>query len=380
MNKVNMRITALARKEFLHVIRDSRSLYLALALPLVFLFLFGYAISLDVDHVKMAVCDQDQSAQSRELLETFTSSGYFRIIARTSRPDDLNVFLDRSDCRIGLLIPPGFAKAVKRMESPQIQILIDGTETNTANIVAGYVQGIGYVFSSRLRTGTLNRIGLQFSGPAGVETATRFLYNPELRSRNFIVPGLIAVIMAIIMTILSALAIVREQEKGTMEQLIVTPVRPWELMLGKMAPYWVIGLVDMLLIVLAGTFVFNVPLKGNLVFLFLVTGIFAFANLGIGLLISTFADSQQLATQLALVLGMLPNFILSGFMFPVGSMPLVLRLITCIIPSKYFMIVLRGIFLKGTGFFVLTAETATLTVFGLVLVGLASMRFRKKLV
>jgi ABC-2 type transport system permease protein len=377
---MNNRILAIVKKEILHVLRDPRSLTMAIGMPIVLLFLFGYAITLDIDNVYMAVCDFDKSLQSREFISSFTSSGYFKIISFVEKEEHLNLLLDRGYIKVGIIIPPGFKKKLSVGKPCDVQVLIDGVESNSANVIIGYVKGITYLFSSKVLLNFLNKQGISnFKNIPNIEGIFNAFYNPDLKSRNFIIPGLIAVIMTVIMTVLTSLTIVREKEKGTFEQLIITPVKPYELMLGKIAPYWVIGMIDMIFVTVVGVFIFHVPLKGSILLLFFITGIFAFSGLGIGLLISVISNSQQVANLLAMIFSFLPVFLLSGFMFPIKSMPSIIQYITVIIPAKYFLTVLRGIFLKGSGLYILLTETLVLLIFGVILIGIASLKFKKKL-
>ncbi len=377
---MNSKIYAIMKKEVLHIIRDPRSLVMALGMPMIFIFLFGYAITLDIDNVKITVCDHDKTKESREYIGSFASSGYFNISKFTDSEKELLYSLDSGYAKAGLVIPSGFGNTLIKNGKVEIQAVIDGSEANSTNVVMGYIRGLSYLYSGNITLKAMNKAGVaKIKNVPGLDANIKIFYNQEMKSRNFIIPGLIAVIMSVIMAILTSLTIVREKEKGTFEQLIVTPVKPYEVMIGKIIPYWVLGLLDMVLVVLVGTLVFNVPLKGNIIFLFFITGIFAFSGLGIGLLVSTLANTQQVANQVAMLLSFLPTFILSGFMFPIKSMPFVIQLFTVIVPAKYFLIVLRGVFLKGSGLVALFTEFIMLTIFGVVLILLSSMNFKKKI-
>lgn len=375
------RIFAIAKKEVLHIIRDPRSLILAMLIPIIFLLLFSYAITLDIDNVKMAVVDLDKTSKSREFIQSFAAAKYFQISQITEKEKELEYFLNKGESVLGVVIPKGFGKKISKGDEIKIQVLIDGTESNRANVVMGYVKGIVSFYSSKIIMDVMNKNGLAVKKDKGfLEGTFRSFYNPEMKSRNFIIPGLIAVIMSIILAILTSLTIIREKEKGTLEQLIVTPITSRELLFGKIIPYWFVGLLDMLLVVIVGTVIFNVPLKGNILFLFFSSGIFAFCGLGIGLLVSTIATTQQFAIQLSIILSILPSFILSGFLFPVKSMPKILQIVTYAVPAKYFLIILRGgIMLKGSGIYILFLETIILFFFGAILISLASLKFKKKL-
>ncbi|OGF48035.1 MAG: hypothetical protein A2452_04590 [Candidatus Firestonebacteria bacterium RIFOXYC2_FULL_39_67] len=377
---MNSKIYAIMKKEILHIIRDPRSLFMAIGMPMIFIVLFGYAINMDIDNVKIVVCNHDKTAKSREYISGFTASGYFNIISYTDRENDLVLSLDKGEAKAGLIIPAGFSDKLIKNKETKIQVVVDGADTNSTNIAVGYVRGISFLYTAKLTVETLNKNGLaKIKQTPGIESNIKIFYNQEMKSRNFIIPGLIAVIMSVIMGILTSLTIVREKEKGTFEQLIVTPVKPHEVIIGKIIPYWVLGMFDMFLVVLVGTLVFGVPLKGNIILLFFMTGIFAFSGLGIGLVVSALANTQQVANQVAMLISFLPVFILSGFMFPVKSMPVIIQAVTVIVPAKYFLLVLRGIFLKGSGLVVLFGELVVLTVFGFLFMLIASKNFKKKL-
>lgn len=377
---MNTKIYAIMKKEILHIVRDPRSLMMAIGMPIIFIFLFGYAITLDIDNVKMTVCDHDKTKESREYLSGFTSSGYFNIYQVTDNEKELLKTIDDGSAKVGVIIPVGFGDTLSRNSQVRVQIVTDGTEANSANIVMGYIRNISYLYSGKLTLQAMNKSGVaKVKNVPGLNANIKVLYNQEMKSRNFIIPGLIAVIMSVIMAILTSLTIVREKEKGTFEQLIVTPIKPHEVMIGKIIPYWILGMLDMILVVIVGMLVFGVPLTGNLFFLFFMTGIFAFSGLGIGLLVSTLSTSQQVANQVAVLVSFLPTFILSGFMFPIKSMPALIQAVTIVVPAKYFLIILRGVFLKGSGFLVLFGEFVILTVFGVVLIFITSKKFTKKL-
>jgi len=377
---MNSKIYAIMKKEILHIWRDPLSLIMALGMPMILIFLFGYAITLDIENVKITVCDHDKTKQSREYLNSFSSSGYFSILKVTDNDKELLRTLDDGSAKAGLIIPAGFGEGLSRNKTVQVQAMTDGSEANSTNVVMGYIRGISYLYSGNLTLEAMNKTGIsKIKNVPGLAPGIKVFYNQEMKSRNFIIPGLIAVIMSVIMAILTSLTIVREKEKGTFEQLIVTPVKPHEVMIGKIIPYWVLGMLDMVLVVLVGTLVFRVPLNGDIILLFFMTGIFAFSGLGIGLLVSTLANTQQVANQVAMLVSFLPTFILSGFMFPVKSMPVFIQLITVFVPAKYFLVVLRGVFLKGSGLAILFWELIILTLFGVVLIVLTSVNFKKKL-
>ncbi|HEX9633488.1 MAG TPA: ABC transporter permease [Gemmatimonadales bacterium] len=359
------RLWAVARKESIQLRRDPRSLALAFAIPALLLVLFGYAISLDVRNLDLAVLDQSRSEASRRLVSTFTSSGYFRVVAQLEAAAEVATTLERGRALLVLTIPPDFEHRLAGGGGAPVQILLDGSDANTATIARNYAQAIV----------------AGFQGAAGplVEPRTRIWYNETLESRNTIVPGLIAVIMSIIAAMLTALTIAREWERGTMEQLAATPVRRSEVVLGKLLPYVAIGIVDVVAAVLAGRLVFDVPLRGSVVLLAGLSLLFLVAALSWGLFVSAALKSQLLATQAALLTTYLPALLLSGFIFSIAAMPLTLQLATLIVPARYFVAITRGIFLKDVGLAVLWPEALALLVFAVGAVGLALRSFRKQL-
>ena len=366
------RLLAMARKEVLQLRRDPRSLILAFLLPVALLVFFGYAISWDVSDIRLVVVDQDHGARARELLDGFRASGRFTIAGRLERTAEIGPLLDRGQARIALVIPPRFGADLGAGRTAVVQAIVDGSDANTATIALGYAQAIVQQFSARTLLQT-RHVRLP------VTTATRIWYNEELASRNMIVPGLVAVIMMIIAGLLTSLTIAREWERGTMEQLASTPVSRLEVLLGKLLPYLGIGLVDVALCSLLGVVIFHVPFRGNVFFLMGASFAFLVGTLGLGLVISALARTQMLATQVGMIATFLPGFLLSGFMFPIDNMPLVLRLITYLVPARYFLVVTRGIFLKGVGPDVLWGEGLLMVLYAVLGLGLAVHSFRKEL-
>ena len=355
------RLSAVARKEVLHLRRDRRSLILAFLLPVILTVLFGYAISWDVDNIETAVLDQDRSKASRELLDAFRASGYFRLSTFLENPGEIKGLIDRSEVRIVLVIPPDFTRDLGAGRTARIQAIVDGSDANTANIAMGYARAIVQSYSLRITSE-----GPPFRPPIRVES--RVWYNEELSSRNMIVPGLVAVIMMIIAAMLTSLTIAREWERGTMEQLAATPVTRTEVVLGKMLPYIGIGLFDVFGVSAIGILLFAVPFRGSPLLFIPLSTAFLVGSLGMGMLISAVTRSQVLATQIAMVTTYLPAFLLSGFMFDVDVMPPVLKWLTYLIPARYFLVVTRGIFLKGVGAEVLWVQ-------GLLMIAFAGAGF-----
>ena len=363
------RLLSLIRKEFLHIIRDARSLYLAIGLPVVLVILFGYAITMDVRNIKIGIIDMDGTTVSRDLAARIEASPYFKVRFHSRSYSGFEELLQSGKIKLLLAIPSGLARDMQKGHDVTIQLLVDGSDNNTPHIALNYLNGMLQAFSLDILTQQLDFMGLaQSAAIPPVEVETRIWYNPDLRSVNFIVPGLIAFIMMILAAMLTSLTIAKEWENGTMEQLIASPARPLEIILGKLIPYFVLGLIQTALIIISGTWIFKVPLKGNLLLLFLVTGIFLICGLGIGLFISTVTRSQQLAFMLAIIFTMLPSFILSGFIFPISSMPKIIQYISHLVPAKYFLTIIRGIFLKGSDLSVFWPELVPLIIFSVVIV------------
>lgn len=371
------RLRAVARKEALHVRRDPRSLALALGLPMLMLVMFGYALTLDVDHVPFVVWDQSGTAQSRDLLAGFTASRYFDFQGAVENYRALERAIDNRDASLGLVIPPEFARQLDAGRAAPVQAVVDGSDSNTAAIVLGYAQGITTGFNQAVMLAQIRRVTSAVPSPA-LDLRPRIWFNPDLESRNFIVPGIMAVIMGLIAALLTSLTIAKEWERGTMEQLISTPVRPAELILGKLLPYLGIGMVDMVIAVLMAVFLFHVPLRGSVVLLFSVGGVFMVGTLAQGILISTLARQQLLASQVAMISTFLPAFLLSGFAFAIGNMPVVVQAITYIVPARYFVALVKGIFLRGVGVATLWPDILFLVVFALVVAGAAILLTGKK--
>jgi ABC-2 type transport system permease protein len=366
------RLTAVARKEVLHLRRDPRSLILAFLLPVLLTVLFGYAISWDVNDIETAVLDQDRSKASRALLDAFRSSGYFRLSTFLEDPREIRGLIDRSEARIVLVIPPDFTRDLGAGRTARIQAIVDGSDANTANIAMGYARGIVQSYSLQIAfDGARPRLPIR--------AESRVWYNEELSSRNMIVPGLVAVIMMIIAAMLTSLTIAREWERGTMEQLAATPVTRTEVVLGKMLPYIGIGLVDVVAVSAIGVLLFRVPFRGSPLLLMALSIAFLVGALGMGMLISAVTRSQVLATQIAMVVTYLPAFLLSGFMFDVKVMPALLEGLTYLIPARYFLVVTRGIFLKGVGLEVLGTPALLMVAFGLAGFVAAVSVFRKEI-
>ncbi|HEY6866050.1 MAG TPA: ABC transporter permease [Candidatus Eisenbacteria bacterium] len=366
------RLMAVVRKEVRQFRRDTRSLVLAFVLPLVLLVFFGYAITWDVNDIRMAVLDQDHGSQARKLIDAFHAAGRFSLVATLQRPAEIGPLLDRGNVRMVLVIPPDFGADLGAGRTAKVQAIVDGSDANTATIAIAYTQAIVQQFGSSLLLQTRD-------APLPVDVRTRVWFNEELSSSNMIVPGLVVLIMMIIAGLITSLTIAREWERGTMEQLASTPVTGLEVVLGKLLPYLVIGLADVAVTSVVGVLLFHVPFRGNVLFLVVPTFLFLAGTLGLGLAISAVSRTQLLATQIGMLATFLPGLLLSGFMFAIDVMPLPLRILTYFIPARYFLVVVRGVFLKGVGPDVLWPESVLMLAYAAATVGLAVRAFRKEL-
>jgi ABC-2 type transport system permease protein len=372
------RVRYLLVKELIQVLRDKR-LRMALIVPPLFqLIIFGYAANLDVKDIHTAVRDLDQSVESRDLISRFTSSKYFDIVSFPQTPEEIEGLIRKGDIALSIEIPSGFSRKLKKGDTASVQILVDGTESNTAMIAMGYVNRILSEYSTMVLVERLNRAGMIGFEEAGVEVEDRTWFNPNFESRLFFIPGVIASIAFLLPIILTAQAVVREREIGTLEQIMVTPLRPWELMVGKTLPFASLGLLDVIMIALIGVFWFEIPFRGNPFVLFLGSILFLMSSVGIGLFISTISSTQQQA-QISTFFFAMPSFILSGFVFPLENFPTWIRYLTYVNPLRYFLVIIRGVFLKGNGLDILWPQMSALTAFGGLMILLSSIRFQKRL-
>ena len=362
---------AVARKELRQIRRDSRTLLILVFVPVFFLLLYGYALNFDIRHVALAVEDRDGTAESRSVVSAFVNSGYFDLVGAVYSPADAERLLDRNEARAVLVIPEGFARRVQRRETAPVQVIISGDNANTATTVMGYTASI------------LRGISTSFGDEAEVEIVPvlaaepRIWYNPELRSTLFLVPGLIAYIAMITAVTSTALSIVREKEVGTIEQVRMAPIGTFAFIAGKTIPYFIISLTSAMLIILASMALFGLPMRGDWLALLAALSLFLVGALATGLLISTVSDTQQVAFQIALLVSLLPTLLLSGFIFPIASMPRALQLVTSIVPARYFLVALRGIVLKGAPLAHLAVPLAALGVYAAAMLGLASARLAR---
>jgi ABC-2 type transport system permease protein len=372
------RVRHLFVKELIQVFRDKRMRVILIFPPIFQLIVFGYAANLDVKNIRTALRDLDQTVESRDVMDRFRSSKYFKVVATPQTPEEIEKLIRKGEVILSIEIPSGFSKKVKKGNTGTLQILVDGTESNTAMIALGYMGQILSDYSTAVVLKRLNQAGIVDFEEAGVDLQNRIWFNANLESRFFYVPGVIASIAFLIPIILTAQAIVREREIGTLEQIMVTPIRSWELMLGKTLPFALIGLFDVIMIALIGVFWFEIPFRGNPLILLLGNILFLLSSVGIGLFISTISSTQQQA-QISTFFFMNPAFILSGFAFPLENMPQWLQYITYINPLRYFIIVIRGVFLKGIGLEILWPEITALAILGGIAILFSSLRFQKRM-
>jgi len=372
------RLWAITRKEFIHIWRDPRSLGMAIGIPMLQLLLFGYALTLDVDKVPLVVWDQSQTPASRELISRFQGSRYFSLKEYAPHYREMEQAIDSGWALVALVIPRDYSRRVSSGHSAPVQLIVDGSDSNTATIAIGYAESVAQSYSQEITLKEMQRRGGGKVHPP-LDLRARAWFNTELQSKNFIIPGLIAVIMNVIAALLTSLTVAREWEMGTMEQLISTPIKPRELVLGKLFPYFAIGLFDVLLALTLGRFLFQVPLRGSVALIFAIAAIFLFGVLGLGLLISIATRNQLLSNQLAMIVTYLPALLLSGYIFAIPNMPQFLQWISYLTPSRYFIKTLKSIFLKGLGIEFLLLETVILAVFAVGILLLANAKFKKKL-
>jgi ABC-2 type transport system permease protein len=376
MHLISLNILPIVRKEFRQIKRDKRILGILLFIPALMLLMFGYALNFDVKHTSMAVYDEDRSSVSRKFIEQFFISEYFNKVKTLESKAEVNELLDGEHARVVLIIPSTFTKDIQHGKNATIQVIVDGANSNAAATVLGYINAIVQQYSVKVMTESFVRTGRQ-TITLPIDVQPRVWYNPELESAKFLVPGLIAFILMVTAVVSTALAIVRERELGTMEQLMVSPIKPLELILGKTIPYTIISLIATVAILFLGYLLFDVSIKGSIYLLSLVTLIFLVGSLGMGMLISTLVETQQLAFMIAVFVSMLPTFILSGFVFPIRNMPIIIQGITYLLPARYFLVVLRAIILKGAGLSAFWDQAIILAIYAVLMITISSLRMRK---
>jgi ABC-2 type transport system permease protein len=375
---MNSRLIALIRKEFIQIRRDPRTLVILLLIPIVQLFLLGYAATNDVRNVPLAVFDQDRGVEARKLLEAYRAADYFRLAYEVDSEAELRDLIDRGSARAGLIIPPDFTAQIQGNGSTAIAFFLDGTDPTVASTALSAAQLIGQSLSTRILVARAEQRGQPFSLTPPVEVRTQVWYNPDLVSAYFMIPGVIGMVLFAITSIATATAIVRERERGTIEQLIVTPIRSWELVVGKLLPYAILAFTNTLEVLAIGHFWFKLPIRGDLGLILALSGLFLITSLGIGMLASTIANTQQEA-MLTVFMLFLPGIFLSGFFFPLEAMPKVLQWISYVYPLRYYLVIIRSLTLKDVGAQVLQQNILALVIFGVIIMTFAAMRFRKRL-
>ncbi|NUN69773.1 MAG: ABC transporter permease [Bacteroidetes bacterium] len=370
-----LRLQALVRKEFAQFLKDKRLLPIIFVLPILQLTFLGFAASLDVKNIVFVLCDMDKSSESREFIRSFTNSGYFTMGYTTEDDRSVRSYLDKSQATMAVVIPPQFGARILRREPVDVQVIFDGSEGNSTAIASGYAMQIISRYSQQVLTeivGDVRRLG-------GVTTETRAWYNPTLVSRVFMVPGVLVLILLVTTTNLTAMAIVKEKEIGTLEQLLVTPIRPVELIIGKLIPFTIIGLIIVTVALLVMVFGFGIPVRGNLLLLYAFNAAFLMTSLGLGLFVSTISKTQQQAMMVGMFFVMMPMMYISGFVFPVENMPVILQWVANAIPMKYYLVAIRSIILKGAGLSELWFEGLMLVVMGIGVLAASVLRFREKI-
>jgi ABC-2 type transport system permease protein len=367
------------KKEFLQFKRDPKMFGIILVAPVIQLIFLGYAAKFDVEVVPTALINHDKSVTSREYINKFKSSGYFSFNYYINSYKELEELIDNGKVILGLVIPKDFEKNLGRMETAQVQAIFDGSDGNTAGVSAGYVQSITYNFAKEILLDYRDKTGKRFSPAGSVTSEVRVWYNPDLSTRNYMVPAIVGLLLTIITLLLTSLAIVKEKEIGTMEQLIVTPLKPYQIILGKLIPFIVLGFVVVLIVLNAMYFIFGIPVRGSITLLYFASFIYVLSTLGFGLFVSTVSNTQQQAMMLAIFVVMFPMVYLSGFVFPIENMPPVIQCITYLVPLRYFITIIRGIILKGIGFAELWQEMSILLLLGIAILGLSAKRFQKRM-
>jgi ABC-2 type transport system permease protein len=372
-------ILTTVRKEFWQIRRDKRMLGLSIMAPLIQLVLLGYAATTDIHSIPVVVVDHDRSSTSRELVARFTNSGYFVVDDYLPTVEHIKRPIEHGEAWLALVIPPDFTRRLVAKETPSLQLIVDGSDANTANISLSYATQIVATYSRTI----VSNIS-QLPGGGGVNRSqvipeVRVWYNPDLKSRNFMVPGVVAMVLMIITMTLTSVGIVKEKESGTLEQLLVTPLKPYQLILGKLLPFVLIGAVDITLVMTVAKFWFEVPFRGSIVTLYGLSGLFVLTTLGLGLFVSTISKTQQQAMMTAQFFIFMPFIFLSGFTFPIENMPTVIQYVTYLIPLRYFIEIVRGVFLKGVGISELWPQALALFAFGIAILTLSVLRFRKRL-
>jgi ABC-2 type transport system permease protein len=372
-------ILHIIKKEFRQFRRDPRMFAIILIAPVVQLIFLGYAATLDVNTVHTLVYDQDKTQESRRFIESFTSSGFFKVDYYADNYTQLSENLDKGKIIFALVIPKNFSEKIKRRETSPVQAIFNGSDGNTASIAAGYVAKVVQGFSRNILLNYMDKSGRKLLPVGSIEPEIRVWYNPQLLTRYFMVPGIVGLLLSIITLILTSLGIVKEKEIGTLEQLIVTPIKSWQLIMGKLIPFMILGFISVVIVLTAMTYIFDIPVRGSVPFLFFCSFFYIFSTLGLGLFVSTISKTQQQAMMISIFGIMMPMVYLSGFAFPIENMPRIIQYISYLIPLRYFIAIIRGVILKGIGFSELWQEASVLLLMGIMILLLSSLRFRKKL-
>ncbi len=375
---MNSRLASILRKEFIQITRDKRTLAIILLIPIIQLFLLGYSATSDVRNVPLAVFDQCRCAESRSLLDAYRAADYFRLAYMVGSENEIRLLIEQGDARAGIIIPPDYNTALAKGNA-EVAFILDGSDATAGSTALSAATLIGQSQATQLMIQRLERSGMDASNfQPPLQVRTRVWYNPDLVSSHFMIPGVIGMILYAITSILTATAVVRERERGTIEQLIVTPIRPWELVIGKILPYAILALIDTLEVLAIGHWWFGMPVRGDLSLILACSGLLVLSGLGIGLFASTIANTQQEA-MLTVWMTLLPSIFLSGFFFPLEAMPQFLQWVSYVIPLRYYLIIIRALLIKGVGAGPIWSEILALAVFGIAIMGAASVRFRKRL-
>ena len=372
------RVAAVAWKEILQIRRDLRSILIVVAMPVILMLAFGYGVSFDIKHLPTYIFDRENSQESRDLIQRFRSSEYFDVRKSVDNYRDVVRAIDSGDCQLGIVIPQDFSQRLREGGNVPVQALLDGTDGNSANIGMNYAEAVALGYSQQIQLDWIRQKGIH-PMDAPVDIAARTWFNEDLESLANIVPGVVAIVMAVVGTFLTSLTIAREWERGTMEQLISTPISPLELMIGKLSPYLVIGLLDTALCAWMGVWWFGVPFRGSVLVLFASSTLFLIVVLSLGYMLSVALKSQLAASQASMIATFLPAFLLSGFIFPIDQMPVFIQLVTHVIPARYFMSIIRAVFLKGSPIVLLWEDLLALFIFAVVLMLAATRAFEKRL-
>lgn len=366
-------------KEFQQFRRDPKMFAIVLIAPVIQLIFLGYAANLDLENVNLIILDNDNTVSSRELTESLTSSGYFKLKFSAENYRQVTDEMDKGLYHIALIIPKSFEKKIERHESASLQVIFNGSDGNSASIAAGYFSIVASKYSKNIITEYFNRSGIKIQPIGKISAEIRVWYNPLLKTRNFMVPGIVGLLLSVITLILTSLAIVKEKEIGTLEQLIVTPIKPYQLIIGKLIPFTILGFISVVIVINAMSLLFNIPVKGSYIFLFASSFLYILSSLGLGLFVSTISKTQQQAMMISIFGILMPMVYLSGFAFPIENMPSSIQYISYLIPLRYFITIIRGVILKGIGFTELWFDATILLAMGITILILSSLRFRKKL-